>query len=91
MELSVEKKKRMDKIAVRMNLEPIGLLTNEKGTDFLFGYKNLCLASIHPFDLEKSNLPEYKQLIELVDTSVRFVPPISGVIGSSSYLGKSMH
>ena len=65
MELSVEQKKRMDKIADRMNIAPIKLLTNEKGTDFLFGCKNLYWASIHPFDLEKSNLQEYKQLTEL--------------------------
>ena len=38
---------------------------SDKGTDFLFGCKNLYLASIHPFDFEKSNLSEYKQLTEL--------------------------
>jgi hypothetical protein len=65
MELSVEQKKRMDKIADRMNLEPIKLLTNEKGTEFLFGCKNLYLASIHPFDFDKRNLNEYKQIVEL--------------------------
>ncbi|MGC1631652.1 MAG: hypothetical protein WA749_06000 [Gelidibacter sp.] len=65
MELSVERKNRMDKIADRMNIEPIKLLTNEKGTDFLFGCKNLYLASIHPFDFDKKNLNEYKQIIEL--------------------------
>ncbi len=38
---------------------------NSKSTKFLFGCKNLYLLSIHPFDLKKSELPEYKQLIEL--------------------------
>ncbi|TXK74163.1 hypothetical protein [Mesonia sp. K4-1] len=65
MELSVEQKNRMDKIADRMNMKPIKLLTNEKGTDFLFGCKNLYLASIHPFDFDKRNLNEYKQIVEL--------------------------
>jgi hypothetical protein len=65
MELSVERKNRMDKIAGRMNIEPIKLLTNEKGTDFLFGCKNLYLASIHPFDFDKRNLNEYKQIVGL--------------------------
>ncbi|WP_189702688.1 hypothetical protein, partial [Subsaximicrobium wynnwilliamsii] len=65
MELSVEQKSRMDKIADRMNLEPIKLLTNEKGTDFLFGCKNLYFASIHPFDFDKINLKEYQQNIKL--------------------------
>jgi hypothetical protein len=65
MELSVERKNRMDKIADRMNIEPIKLLTNEKETDFLFRCKNLYLASIHPFDFDKRNLNEYKQIVEL--------------------------
>lgn len=65
MELSVEQKNRMDKIANRMNMGPVKLLTNKKGTDFLFGCKNLYLASIHPFDFDKRNLNEYKQIIEL--------------------------
>ena len=65
MELSVEQKNRMDKIADRMNMEPIKLLTNEKETDFLFGCKNLYLASIHPFDFDKRNLDEYQQIIKL--------------------------
>ena len=65
MEISVEQKKRMDKIADRMNLEPIKLVTNEKGTDFLFGCRNLYLSSIHPFDFDKRNLSEYKQIVEL--------------------------
>ena len=65
MELSVEQKILMDKIADRINIEPIKLLTNEKGTDFLFGCKNLYLASIHPFDFDKRNLNEYKQIVEL--------------------------
>ena len=64
-ELGVEQKARLDKIADRMNIEPIKLLTNEKGTDFLFGCKNLYLASIHPFDFDKRNLNEYKQIINL--------------------------
>ena len=37
----------------------------KKGTDFLFGCKNLYLTSIHPFDFDKSNLIEYKQILEL--------------------------
>ena len=65
MELSVEQKNRMDKIADRMNIEPIKLITNEKGTDFLFGCKNLYWASIHPFDFDKRNLNEYIQIVEL--------------------------
>jgi len=65
MELSVEQKKRMDKVAERMNLKPIDLPTNEKGTDFLFSCKNIYLSSIHPFDFDKRNLTEYKQLIEI--------------------------
>ncbi|GEQ87416.1 hypothetical protein ULMS_29240 [Patiriisocius marinistellae] len=65
MELSVEQKNRMDKIAYKMNVKPIRLLTNEKGTDFLFGCRNLYLASIHPFDFDKRNLNEYKQIVEL--------------------------
>ena len=65
MELNVEQKNRMDRIADRMNLEPIKFLTNEKGTDFLFACKNLYLASIHPFDFDKRNLNEYKQIVEL--------------------------
>jgi len=38
---------------------------NPKTTDFLFGCKNLYNLSIHPFDFEKSELKEYKQLVEL--------------------------
>ena len=38
---------------------------SDKGTDFLFGCKNLCLASIHPFDFDKRNLKEYKQIVEI--------------------------
>lgn len=64
-ELSIELINRMNKIADRMNIEPIKLLTNEKGTDFLIGCKNLYLASIHPFDFDKRNMDEYKQIIEL--------------------------
>ena len=64
-ELSVEQKNRLDKIADRMNIEPIKLPTNEKGTDFLFGCKNLYLTSIHPFDFDKRNVNEYKQIVEL--------------------------
>lgn len=37
----------------------------KKGTDFLFSCKNLYLASIHPFDFDKSNLIEYQQTLEL--------------------------
>jgi len=37
----------------------------DKTTDFLFGCKNLYHLSIHPFDFEKSELTEYKQLVEL--------------------------
>ncbi|MDN3594172.1 hypothetical protein [Zunongwangia endophytica] len=65
MELSVERKNRMDKVADRMNIEPVKLPTNQKGTDFLFSCKNLYLASIHPFDFDKRNLNEYKQIVEL--------------------------
>ncbi len=38
---------------------------NPKTTDFLFGCKNLYNLSIHPFDFDKSDRNEYKQLIEL--------------------------
>ena len=65
MELSVEQKNRLDKIADRINIEPVRLPTNEKGTDFLIGCKNLYLASIHPFDFDKRNLNEYKQIVKL--------------------------
>ncbi|MEC3908912.1 hypothetical protein VOI54_17955 [Tamlana sp. 2201CG12-4] len=34
-------------------------------TDYLFGCKNLYFSRIHPFDFEKSELKEYKQLVEL--------------------------
>ena len=64
-ELSVEQKTRLDKIADKMNIKPIKLLTNEKGADFLFGCKNLYLASIHPFDFDKRKLNEYKRIIKL--------------------------
>ena len=40
-------------------------MANSKTTDFLFGCKNLYHLSIHPFDFEKSELKEYKQLVEL--------------------------
>ena len=65
MELSIKQKNRTDKIANRMNIKPIKLLTNEKGTDFLFSCKNLYLESIHPFDFDKRNLNQYKQIVEL--------------------------
>ena len=38
---------------------------NLKTTDFLFRCKNLYSLSIHPFDFDKSDRKEYKQLIEL--------------------------
>jgi len=38
---------------------------SDKGTAFLFGCKNLYNLSIHPFDFDKSDRKEYKQLIEL--------------------------
>jgi len=37
----------------------------DKSSNFLFGCKNLYQLSIHPFDFKKSELPEYKKLIEL--------------------------
>ena len=37
----------------------------DKSTSFLFGCKNLYHLSIHPFDFKKSELKEYKQLVEL--------------------------
>ena len=55
----------------------------KNGTDFLFSCKNLYLASIHPFDFDKSSLIEYKQTLE-------FGKEILAQIGIQSFLGYLM-
>lgn len=55
----------------------------KNGTDFLFSCKNLYLASIHPFDFDKSNHIEYKKTLE-------FGKAILAQIGIQSFLGYLM-
>ncbi|ARV15361.1 hypothetical protein [Polaribacter sp. SA4-12] len=64
-ELNIELNYKLEKVAKRMNIEPIKFPINEKGTEFLFLCKNVYLNSIHPFDFEKRELNEYKEIIEL--------------------------